>query len=133
VDVPAGAPEDTWAVAAIGPEWRPPPGEAELAPVPGRLELHPDGLVFRAEDVMDATTGAVLVSVVPAGDIHAAGPLSPGTRATPTTLAGSWMPAWQRRLRPPGFLVSTSHGPWLFDAPHGRRRAGIIAERYAGP
>ena len=30
------------------------------------------------------------------------------------------MPAWQRRLRCPGFVVATPSGPWLFDGPEGR-------------
>ena len=47
-DLPSGAPVDSWEVAAIGPRWAPAPGEQELPPVPGRLELHGDALVFRA-------------------------------------------------------------------------------------
>jgi hypothetical protein len=129
-DLPSGAPVDTWELAAIGPRWAPAPGEQELAPVPGRLELHGDALVFRAADAVDASTGTGLVSVIPAGDVREAGPLSPGAKVTPSLAAGSWMPAWQRRLRCPGFVVATSSGPWLFDGPEGKDRAATVAARY---
>jgi len=129
---PAGEPLEVWDVAAVGPEWRPPPDEAELPPVPGRLELYPGALVFRADDTVDRTTGEPLLSVVPAAAVTGAGPLSPGARVTSTELAGQWMPRPLRRLRCPGFIVSTSAGPWLFDCPHGVKRADEVSRRYAG-
>jgi hypothetical protein len=129
---PAGEPLDAWSVAAAGPEWRPPPGETELRPVSGRLELFPDALVFRADDTVDRTTGEPLVAVVPATAVTGAGPLSPGARVTSTELAGQWMARPLRRLRCPGFVVATSDGSWLFDCPHGVRRAREVSRRYTG-
>jgi hypothetical protein len=130
-EAPAGAPLETWDdVAAISPSWRPGPGETELRPVAGRLELHAQALVFRADDTFDRSTRAPVVGVIDAADVGAIGPLSPGTSATPTQKAGSWMPGWQRRFRVPGFAVETTAGPWLFDSPHGKQRADALARRY---
>jgi hypothetical protein len=129
--VPDGERLETWAVAAIAPGWRPSPGEAELLPVPGRLELFGGGFVFRADDAVDRRTGERLVGMVPAASVREAGPLSPGTHITPTELAGLWMPRMMRRLRCPGFAVRTSDGDWAFDCPAGVRRARRVSELYA--
>ena len=128
---PTGDPLQVWSVAAVGPQWQPPPDETELRPVPGRLELYPDALVFRADEAVDRRTRALVVDVVPARAVTGAGPLSPGSPITPTELAGSWMARPLRRLRCPGFVVSTGDGPWLFDCPHGVRRAREVGRRYA--
>jgi len=128
---PAGEPLEAWGVAAVGPAWRPSPDEAELRQVPGRLELYPDALVFRADEAIDRVTREPVVDVVPARAVTGAGPLSPGSHVTPTELAGLWMPRPLRRLRCPGFVVSTSDGPWMFDCPHGVRRAREVSRRYA--
>jgi hypothetical protein len=133
---PAPAPPQSpahehWEVTAIGPDWRPPPGEPELAPAYGRLSLHDDALVFRADEVTDRATGAPVVAVIPAASVTGAGPLSPGTRLTPSVLAGQWMPAPLRRLRCPGFVVNTVAGTWVFDAPKGLKRAEAVRRRYA--
>lgn len=128
---PDGDPLDAWAVAAVGPDWRPPPGELELAPAEGRLLLYPDALVFRADAVVDRGTGAPLVSVIPAGSVIEAGPLSPGSRLTPSEIAGRWMPRPLRRIRCPGFAVRTTAGSWAFDCPYGQRRAREVSDRYA--
>jgi hypothetical protein len=93
-----------------------------VAPAPGRLLLRDAALVFRADD------GA---ETVIAG-IKDAGPLSPGARITPSRAAGQWMAAPLRRLRCPGFAVITTGGTWVFDAPHGVKRARAVRERYAG-
>jgi hypothetical protein len=127
-----GEPLETWNVAAVGPGWRPPPGEPELLPVPGRLELHADALIFRADDAVDRRTGEPLVAVVHGASVRNAGPLSPGTYITPTKLAGLWMPRLLRRLRCPGFAMRTSDGVWAFDCPAGVRRAREVSRRYAG-
>ena len=132
VAAPAGEPLDAWSVAAVGPQWRPPPDEMELRPVPGRLELYADALVFRADEAIDRRTREPVVDVIPAHTVTGAGPLSPGSRATPSELAGLWMPRPLRRFRCPGFVVSTSDGPWLFDCRHGERRAREASRRYAG-
>jgi hypothetical protein len=129
---PAGEPLEAWDVAAVGPAWRPPPGETELLPVPGRLELYPDAIVFRSSETIDRRTGEPVVEIVPSGEVTGAGPLSPGARVTSTELAGQWMPRALRRLRCPGFVVSTSDGSWLFDCPHGVRRAREVSGRYQG-
>jgi hypothetical protein len=129
---PDGEPPETWDVAAIGPGWRPPPGEDELLPVAGRLELFDDAMVFRADDAVDRRTGEPLVAVVAAASVREAGPLSPGTHITPTELAGLWMPRMMRRLRCPGFAVRTSDGDWAFDCPGGARRAREVSRRYVG-
>lgn len=129
---PQGEPDETWEVAAIGPGWRPPPGEAELAPVAGRLELYPEALAFRADDAIEAGSGEPLLGIIPAASVQEAGPLAPGSRATPTQLAGGWMPRWQRRFRCPGFVVRTSAGGWTFECPHGVRRARTVGGRYTG-
>jgi hypothetical protein len=42
------------------------------------------------------------------------------------------MAAPLRRLRCPGFAVITTAGTWVFDAPHGVKRARAVRERYAG-
>ena len=112
---------DEWEVVAVGPAWRPEPGSDEVTPAPGRLLLGADALVFRSAD------GA---ETVIAG-IKDAGPLSPGALITPGRTAGQWMPAPLRRLRCPGFAVITTDGTWVFDAPHGVRRARAVRERYA--
>ena len=132
VSAPVGEPMEVWSVAAVGPAWQPPPSETELLPVPGRLELYPDALVFRADEAIDRRTGEAVVDVVPARAVTGAGPLSPGSHVTPTELAGLWMARPLRRFRCPGFVVSTSDGPWLFDCPRGERRAREVARRYAG-
>jgi hypothetical protein len=129
--LPAGEPLEEWPVAAIGPRWRPLPGESELLSVPGRLLLHPEALVFRADDVVDRRTGEPVVGVVPAGAVAHAGPLSPGSRMSPSEPAGRWMPGPLRRFRCPGFVVGTEEGAWVFDCPHGVRRAEEISRRYA--
>jgi hypothetical protein len=129
---PAGKALQTWSVGAVGPEWQPPPGEMELLPVPGRLELYPDALVFRADEAIDRRTREPVVAIVPARSVTGAGPLSPGSRVTPTELAGRWMARPLRRFRCPGFVVSTSNGPWMFDCPHGVRRAREVSRLYAG-
>jgi hypothetical protein len=127
---PDGEPADVWAVAAIGPGWAPPPSEAELPPVPGRLELYAEAIVFRADDAVDRASGRPVVGVIRPSEVIEVGPLSPGTQITPTELAGAWMPAWQRRLRCPGFALRTAGGGWVFDAPDGKRRAKAVARRY---
>jgi hypothetical protein len=109
---------------AVGPEWRPPPGSDEVAPARGWLLLHDDALVFRADDGTE--------TVIAAADIKDAGPLSPGSRLTPSQAAGQWMAAPLRRVRSPGFAVVTTGGPWVFDAPHGAKRAQTVRQRYAG-
>lgn len=129
--MPQGEPLKEWVVAAVGPDWRPPPGEPELPAAPGRLELHPDALVFRADEVIDRRTREPVVDVIPAGAVTGAGPLSPGSRATPTELVGQWMPRPLRRFRCPGFVVSTTGGSWMFDCPKGVRRAEEVSRRYA--
>jgi hypothetical protein len=115
---------DEWEVVAVGPAWQPAPGSDEVAPAPGRLLLHEDALVFRADDGTE--------TAIPIADIKDAGPLSPGARITPSRAAGQWMAVPLRRLRCPGFAVITAGGTWVFDAPHGVRRARAVRERYAG-
>jgi hypothetical protein len=128
---PASQPFDEWEVAAIGPGWAPVAGETELWPVDGRLSLHPEGLVFHAEGTVDRASGEPVVATIPAGSVLDSGPLSPGSRITPTELAGLWMPRFLRRLRSPGFSVRTREGDWVFDCPHGARRAEEVSRRYA--
>jgi hypothetical protein len=113
---------DEWEVVAVGPAWQPAPGSDEVAPAPGRLLLGDDALVFRADD-----GGETVIA-----DIKGAGPLSPGAHITPSRAAGQWMAAPLRRLRCPGFAVITTGGTWVFDAPHGVKRARAVRERYAG-
>ena len=115
---------EEWEVAAVGPAWRPAPGESEVPPVEGRLELHADALVFRAAD-RDP-------EVIPAASVIDAGPLSPGSRITPSEVAGRWMPGPLRRFRCPGFAIRTDAGSWAFDCPHGQKRAREVSRRYAG-
>jgi hypothetical protein len=130
---PGDEPLEVWdEVAAIGPRWAPAASDAELAPVPGRLELHADALVFRADDAIDSATGQPLVSVVAAAAVHEVQRLAPGTMVTPTQTAGAWLPRWQRRLRCPGFALVTDDGLWIFDARHGDARATALAARYGG-
>jgi hypothetical protein len=131
-DAPAGEPLEVWEVAAVGPEWRPAAGEDDVPVAHGRLELHPDALVFRAEDVVDRATGAPVVEVIAADSVLDAGPLAPGSRLTAKRSAGEWMAAPLRRLRCPGFAVSTPSGGWAFDGPKGVKRAEEIRRRYAG-
>jgi hypothetical protein len=128
---PQGPAHEAWEVTAIGPDWRPPPGQAELAPARGRLALHDGALVFSADDVTDRATGERVVAVIPASAVTGAGPLSPGSRLTPSVPAGQWMPAPLRRLRCPGFAVTTTAGTWVFDAPKGLKRAEALRRRYA--
>lgn len=128
--VPASEPIDEWEVAAIGPGWTPVAGEAELRPVSGRLALHPEGLVFRADDAVDRASGELVVASVPGETVLDAGPLSPGTKLTPTELAGLSMPRPLRRFRCGGFAVRTRDGDWVFDSPHGVRRAREVSRRY---
>ena len=122
---PAGPALDSWELAAIGPTWHPEPGQQAVTPVDGRLDVHADALVFQACDAIDERTGSPLVSVIPVASIRSIGPLSPGNPGS-----GGWMPRWQRRLRSPGFVVGTEAGAWLFDGPHGPRRAEILRERF---
>jgi len=115
---------DEWNVLAVGPAWQPAPGTDEVAPARGRLLLRDDALVFRGDDGAE--------TVIPAADITDAGPLSPGSRLTPSQAAGQWMAAPLRRVRCPGFAVVTTGGPWVFDAPQGAKRARTVRERYTG-
>jgi len=118
-------------VDALAPHWRPSPVEHAVSPVRGQLALHREGLLFRADDVVGRTTGRPAVEV-PAGDqIVSASPLSPGSLMTPTRQAGEWMPRRLRSMRCPGFVVSTAEGPWVFDGPHGVRRAAEVQRRFA--
>lgn len=129
--VPASEPIVDWEVAAIGPGWAPAAGESELVPVEGRLAMHPEGLVFRADDAADSASGERLIAVVPADAIGDAGPLSAGSKLTQTELAGRWMPRFMRRFRSGGFVVRTRDGDWLFDSPHGVDRAREVTRRYS--
>ena len=45
---PPGARAPVWELAAVGADWRPAAGEEDVPVARGRLELHPEGLVFRA-------------------------------------------------------------------------------------
>jgi hypothetical protein len=128
---PASEPFQRWEVAAIGPHWTPIAGEAELRPVEGSLSLHPEALVFRAEGTVDQASGEPVVGVIAAESVLDSGPLSPGSRITPSELAGLWMPGFMRRFRCPGFSVRTRVGDWVFDCPHGQQRAAEVARRYA--
>jgi hypothetical protein len=128
--VPTSAAIDEWTVSAIAPGWTPVAGESELRPVRGRLTLHPEGFVFRADDAVDRTSGEPVVASVPAEAVLEAGPLSPGSKLTPTMLAGLWMPRPLRRFRCGGFAVRTRDGAWVFDSPHGVRRARELNRRY---
>jgi hypothetical protein len=122
---PGGPVLERWSLAAVGPEWRPPPGERAVEPVDGELEVHTDALVFRARDAADIATGAPIVAVIPVASVRAIGPLSPGNPGT-----GGWMPGWQRRVRSPGFVVGTDAGAWVFDGPHGPKRAEALSRRF---
>jgi hypothetical protein len=122
---PDGVAFETWELAAVGPTWLPGPGEDALSPVDGVLEVHSDALVFRASEAVVARTGEPLVAVIPASEMRAIGPLSPGDPG-----AGRWMPKWQRRLRSPGFVVATDAGAWVFDGPHGPKRAQALSDRF---
>jgi hypothetical protein len=128
---PSSEPFERWEVAAIGPGWTPLAGEDELWPVNGRLALHPEGLVFSAEETVDRASGEPVVAVIPAASVIDSGPLSPGSLITPSELAGLWMPRILRRLRSPGFAVRTIEGGWVFDCPHGPQRAREVSRRYA--
>jgi hypothetical protein len=121
---PEGPVLESWEVAAVGPTWRPAPGEHAIEPADGVLEIHTDALVFRAREVVDARSGAPLVAVIPVATVRTIGPLSPGNPGT-----GGWMPRWQRRLRSPGFVVGTDAGAWVFDGPHGPKRAEVLSAR----
>ena len=70
---PEGPVLESWELAAVGPTWRPPPGEHAVAPVEGVLEFFTSALVFRAREAVDAATGATLVAVIPASAIRAIG------------------------------------------------------------
>lgn len=130
--VPPEEPVADWGqVAALAPHWRPRPEEGELEPVQGRLSLHRDGLVFRADAAVDRETGEPVAELVPAAVIVGAGPPSPGSPLTSTRTAGEWMPRLLRRFRCPGFVVSTADGPWVFDGPHGLRRQEEVRRRFA--
>jgi hypothetical protein len=131
VELPDGEPAKEWRVAAIGPGWRPLPGEQELLSVSGRLQLYPEALVFRADDVLDRRTGEPVVGLVPAGAVAHAHPLAPGTQLAASEPAGQWMPAPLRRFRCPGFAVGTADGLWVFDSPKGNRRAEEVSRRYS--
>jgi hypothetical protein len=128
--LPDGEPLKEWRVAAIGPGWRPMPWENELLSVSGRLQLYPEALVFRADDVIDRSTGEPVVGLVPADAVAHAHPLAPGSTLAASETAGQWMPAPLRRFRCPGFVVGTADGPWVFDCPKGYRRAEEISRRY---
>ena len=128
---PASLPFERWEVAAIGPGWVPIAREAELWPVEGRLALHSEGLVFSAEATVDRASGQPVVGVIPAASVLDSGPLSPGSRITPSELAGLWMPRFLRRWRCPGFAVRTREGAWIFDCPHGQQRSDDVSRRYA--
>jgi hypothetical protein len=128
---PGSDPFTDWEVAAIGPDWTPVAGETELWPVEGRLALHSEGLVFRARETVDRASGQPVVAVIPADAVLDSGPLSPGSRITPSELAGLWMPQFLRRFRSPGFSVRTREGDWVFDCPHGAQRAQEVSRRYA--
>jgi hypothetical protein len=128
---PASEPFEHWEVAAIGPHWTPSGSETELRPVEGRLALHPEGLVFSATGTVDRASGEPVVGVIASESVLDAGPLSPGAMITPSEPAGLWMPRFLRRFRCPGFSVRTRDGDWLFDCPHGQRRAEEVARRYA--
>jgi hypothetical protein len=131
VELPEGEPLAEWPVAAIGPGWRPLPHETELLSVPGRLLLYPEALVFRADEVLDRGTGEPVVGLVAAGAVAHTHPLAPGSLLAPSEPAGRWMRGPLRRFRVPGFIVGTAEGPWVFDCPHGVRRAEEISRRYA--
>jgi hypothetical protein len=120
-------------VAAVGPHWRPAPGEPDVPTAAGRLALHEAALVFRADELVDRRSGEPIVDVIPAEAVTGAGPLSPGSPITASRQAGEWMPAWQRRFRSPGFVITTAHGPWAFDCPRGVRRAAEVRRRYVEP
>lgn len=128
---PASEPLEEWQVAAIGPDWAPAPGEAELRPVEGSLSLHREGLFFRAEDAVARGSGEPVSALIPAESVIDAGPLSAGSRVTQSELAGLWMPRPLRRFRTPGFSVRTREGAWVFDCPHGQSRAREVTRRYA--
>ena len=128
---PSGEPFERWEVAAIGPGWTPVAGEAELWPVEGRLALHPEGLVFSAEQTVDRASGEPVVAVIRAESVLDSGPLSPGSMITPSDPAGLWMPRFLRRFRCPGFSVRTRDGDWVFDCSHGQQRAREVSRRYA--
>lgn len=131
-ELPAGGPVEEWTLHAVGPGWTPPPGEAELAPVPGRLTLHGEAVIFRSDADVTDLSGEPVTSVIPADSILDAAPLSPGSHITPSSLAGTWMPALLRRLRCPGFVIRTTEGTWAFDSPSGQHRALAISRRYLG-
>ena len=109
---------EEWELAGVGPAWTPPPGAVEVSTVPGTLEVHTDRLVFRSHD-------GVHEDVIAAGSIRAIGPLAPGSPNV-----GAWLPKWQRRLRSPGFVVDTEQGAWVFDGPHGPKRAQALSDRF---
>jgi hypothetical protein len=125
VEPPDGPPAESWELAAVGPTWRPAPGESTVSLVDGVLEVHPHALVFRAREVLDVASRAPLVAVIPAERIVTIGPLSPGSAGS-----GEWLPGWQRRLRSPGFVVGTDVGAWVFDGPKGPRRARELRDRF---
>jgi hypothetical protein len=127
---PASEPLERWDVAAIGPGWTPVAGDAELWPVTGSLSLHPEGLVFRAKATVDRANGEPVAAVIPADSVTDSGPLSPGTRITPSEPAGLWMPRFLRRFRCPGFSIRTREGDWVFDCRHGQARAREVQRRY---
>jgi hypothetical protein len=129
--LPEGEPLAEWRVSAIGPGWRPVPGESELLSVPGRLQLYPEALVFVADEVVDRSTGEPVVGIVPAGSVTHTRPLAPGTMLAPSEPAGRWMRGPLRRFRIPGFALGTAGGLWAFDCPQGARRAEEISRRYA--
>ena len=70
------------------------------------------------------------MGVIPAASVLDSGPLSPGSRITPSELAGLWMPRFLRRFRCPGFVVRTTEGLWVFDCPRGQQRADEVNRRY---
>ena len=129
---PAGRPDAVWQLVAVSPNWQPLRTERDLPAAHGRLELHPDALVYRADDVVDHATGELVVEVVPADTITDAGPMAPGTRLTGELTAGGWIAAPLRRFRCPGFVVATTAGSWIFDGPKGAKRADEIVRRYVG-
>lgn len=129
----SSAPRKTWRVGAIGPNWRPPPGEDELSPLPGTLCVHREGLAFEADEAVDAATGRLIAAVVPLDAIDDVKPLSPNTWFYSTRLGSAWIPRWQRGWRSPGFtvLVSTGNG-WCFESRFGAYRADFIRRTCMG-
>lgn len=123
--------EDWGSAEAVGPDWRPEPGQHHVVPVRGALLLHAGGLEFRAADVVDHGTGKPLRAWVAGTSIRDAGPFAPGADLAPGHPAGTWLPWPLRRMRVPGFGVATDEGGWAFGCPHGSDRAAELRRRFA--